>query len=253
MHPNHPIKKIKLSGTALFRIKNYRDFFLDHLGLKKGEIIYQINGVKIKTRAHTIDKSIFAEVALGDIYSPKWLRLKEDATIIDVGAHIGIFSIIAASKARKGLVYAIEPSKENYSILLDQIKMNNVNIKPFNIALSDKNGAMNLYSGKHSARGSLLRKEGGTSEIVETVTLNNFFKTNKISRCDLMKMDIEGGEYAVLYSTPKRIFDKIDRVFIEIHKIEGENRIALITFLENMGFLTKFKEEDFVYAYKRLV
>lgn len=250
MKLNHPLKKIKLSFRAIQKVTNWWDYFADYLGLKKGDVIYDIGGKKIKTRAGTIDKSIFTEVALEELYFPKWLKLSDNATVIDVGAHIGIFSVLASAKFKGGNIYSIEPSKENFEMLKEQEKLNNGGIQPFNLALSDKQGRMKLYGGEHSARGSLLREEGMKHETVKTDTLKNFFKKNKIKKCDLMKMDIEGGEYPVLYSTPKEVFDKIDRIFIEIHKIDGENRKELINYLEDKGFKTEYNEEDFVYAFK---
>jgi len=248
MRLNHPVKKLKLIFMALSKIDNWWDYFLDYFGLKKGIVNYRIGGRNILTRAGTIDKSIFTEVALEKLYFPKWLSLPEGAVIIDVGAHIGIFSMLASSKFKNSRIYSIEPSSDNFRILTKQKNLNKANAELFNIALTDKDGEMKLYQGEHSARGSLTRKEGKGFEIVKTKTLRRFFSENKIEKCDLMKMDIEGGEYSVLYSTPNEIFDKIDRIFIEIHKIDGEKRGDLIRFIQEKGFKTKYKDEDFVYA-----
>lgn len=251
MKLNHPIKKLKLSLRAIKKIKNWKDYFLDYLGLKNGKIIYEINNKKIITRAKTIDKSIFTEVVLGELYFPEGLIFKENPIIVDVGAHIGLFSLTANSKTENSKIYSIEPNSKNYNILLEQIEINDLNGKiiPFKIALSDKDGKMRLYSGEHSARGSLTRKEGGNFEDVITTTLENFFKKNNIESCDLMKMDIEGGEYSVLYATPKKIFDKIQRIFLELHNIEGENKQKMLDFLKKMGFILKYKSDDFIQCF----
>ena len=251
MKLNHPIKKLRLSVRAVSKIDNWWDYFFDYLGLKNGYVTYSINGKKIKTRGGTIDKSIFTEVALEELYLPEWLDLGESATVVDVGAHIGVFSVMASSIIGEGKVYAIEPSRKNFDLLIEQVRINDdKKIIPFNIALSNKKSKMKLYSGKHSARGSLLRDEGGSYEEVDTMTLKDFFRKEKIHKCELLKMDIEGAEYDVLYSTPRSVFDKIDNLFMEIHKIEGESRKELIEFLEKQGFKTRYKNEDFVYAFK---
>jgi len=252
MHLNHPIKKLKLSLRAVARIDNWWDYFFDYLNLKKGYITYKIEGKKIKTRAGTIDRSIFTEVALENLYFPSWLKLRENATVVDVGAHIGIFSVLVSSRITGGRVYAIEPCKDNFNLLLEQTKINDFDILPFNLALTNKAGKMKLYSGSHSARGSLLREEGGNFEFVKTMTLKKFFEKEKIKKCDLLKVDIEGGEYPLFYSTPKKIFDKIDRIFMEVHKIEGEDRKEMMNFLEKKGFDIEVKEEGFIYATKDL-
>ena len=247
---NYTIKKIKLGLKAFTKINNWWDFFLDYLKLKKGYIIYKIGDKKIKTRARTIDKAIITEVVLEELYFPKLLKLPDNAIVIDVGAHIGSFSVLIHNKMKNGQVYAIEPSKQNYELLLDQIGINDLKIKSFKIALSDKKGKMKLYEGNHSARGSLFREEGKNFEIIETQTMKNFFEENKIEKCDLMKMDIEGGEYSVLYSTPKEIFDKIDKIFLEVHEIDGQNKLDLIEFLNKQGFKIEIKDKSFIYAVK---
>ncbi|MBS3076433.1 FkbM family methyltransferase [Candidatus Pacearchaeota archaeon] len=167
-----------------------------------------------------------------------YLKLKK-------GYIIGSFSVLIHNKMKNGQVYAIEPSKQNYELLLDQIGINDLKIKSFKIALSDKKGKMKLYEGNHSARGSLFREEGKNFEIIETQTMKNFFEENKIEKCDLMKMDIEGGEYSVLYSTPKEIFDKIDKIFLEVHEIDGQNKLDLIEFLNKQGFKIEIKDKSF--------
>jgi FkbM family methyltransferase len=245
------IKKIKLSIKALKEMKNPWIYFLDYLGLKKGELVYKIKNKKIKVRAKTIDKSIFTEVALEEKYFPKKLKLGKNSVILDLGAHIGIFSVLANLKFPYAKIYSIEPAKDNFRLLSEQTKINQTNIHPFNVAISNKKGKMKLYSGRHSARQSLLRKEGDNFDVVETLSLKDFFKEQKIEKCDLLKIDIEGGEYDLFYSTPKEIFKKIKIIFLETHEIEGENPGELIEFLKKQGFEIFFKEKDFVYAFNK--
>ncbi len=145
--------KIKLSLKAICKIDNWWDYFLDYLGLKKGYIIYKIGNKKIKTRAGTIDKSIITELVLEDKYFPEWLKLKNDAVVVDLGAHIGIFSVLIDRK-----VYAVEPDKDNFKMLLEQTKMNKSDIVPLKIAVSDKRGPVKLFTGRHSARHSIERE-----------------------------------------------------------------------------------------------
>jgi len=237
--------KIKIGLIAIARINNWWDYFLDYFHLKKGYIVYRIRNKKIITRAGTIDKSIITELVLTDKYFPSWLKLKPDALVIDLGAHIGIFSVLIDRK-----VYAVEPAEDNYKLLLEQINLNKLDIKPFKIAISNEKGRMKLYRGRHSARFSLIEREEEECDFVNTLSLEEFFIKNNINYCDLMKVDIEGGEYKAFYSTPKTIFDKIRKIFLEIHQINGENRDELINFLKNQGFQIKQKQKSFLYAIK---
>ncbi len=63
-------------------------------------------------------------------------------------------------------------------------------------------------------------------------------------------MDIEGAEYRTLYSTPRKIFDKIDKIFLEVHDVERYEKDELLRFLKNSGFILRFKNKDFLYAIK---
>ena len=110
------IKKIKLGLKTFSKINNWWFYFLDYLGMKEGKIIYKIGKNKIKTRAGTIDKSILTEIILTEKYFPKWLKLKKNPIIIDLGAHIGIFSVLINSKFPTSQVYAIEPEKNNFNL-----------------------------------------------------------------------------------------------------------------------------------------
>jgi hypothetical protein len=69
-------------------------------------------GFEVAYRSRTTDEDVIAHSFDHDIFFtgvPEY-RPAEDHTIIDVGAHIGIFSLLAASKVPRGKVYAIEAS-----------------------------------------------------------------------------------------------------------------------------------------------
>ncbi len=51
--------------------------------------------------------------------------VKEGMTVVDIGAHIGYFSLLAASLVReKGSVFAFEPEPRNYALLVRNIELN---------------------------------------------------------------------------------------------------------------------------------
>ena len=241
------IKKLQLVFKAINQIDNWGDYLGDHLNLKRGFIIYNIKGKRIKTRAGTTDKNIITEIVLTDKYFPEWLRLENDGVVIDLGAHIGIFSVMVNRK-----VYAIEPNKENFGLLSENIKLNHNNITPIKLAISDKNGKETLWNGVHSARNSLTRIETENSEVVNTMTLKHFFDKNKIKKCDLLKIDVEGAEYKILYSTPDSIFNKIKRIVMEIHPIEGKSKQELVEFIKSKNFDVRFNPyESILWALKK--
>ncbi len=240
-----------MAFKALVVISNWWVYFGDYLGLKRGEVTYKIKGKSITVTANSNDKKIITELVLSEPYFPKWLKLRHP-TIIDLGAHKGIFSILATTKFQNSKIYAIEPSSKNFALLKRNIGVNNSRVIPFNIALSEKGGEMKLFDSENSARLSLVRDASKGFETVETQTLEGFFKEQKINKCDLLKIDIEGGEYQVLLTAPKKIFDRIDNIFMETHKMEGYREEDLVKFLKDRGYKInpKWREESMVYARK---
>ena len=142
-------------------------------------------------------------VNLYEIYGEKKQELvsppNSPLTIVDIGAHVGIFSIKFAYKFPKAMIYSIEPEKQNFNSLKKNIKLNDLkNITPLKLAFFNKNGYLELGidpfgSGQHS----LLKRASKEKERVKVITLDSFRK--KINRkIDLIKIDTEGSEYEIL-------------------------------------------------------
>ncbi len=64
--------------------------------------------------------------------------LNSDSIVVDVGAHIGKYTLFSARISRK--VIALEPCKDNYEILIKNIKLSNLrNVIPLNLAAYSRN------------------------------------------------------------------------------------------------------------------
>jgi len=168
-------------------------------------------------------------------------KLPESSIVFDVGAHIGKYTLMASPKAN--LVIAVEAEPSNFKILEKNIKTNNLeNINAFNVAASRTNGVANLYLGEDSSTHSLsidLRKK--ESIIVESRTLDSLIELNK-SKIDLIKIDVEGAELAVLAGAQKCL-NNIRIIAIEIHR--EENKQKIVNLLEKNG-LSTYCEGKFV-------
>lgn len=121
--------------------------------------------------------------------------------IIDVGAHTGYFSILAATANTKAAVLAVEPSSVNCARLLTNVRANGLtNVSLASCAASDRAGISSLVSdtpsGYHSSGGRLV-DAGGFGEVVRTVRLDDLVDESFPS-VGLIKCDVEGHEAAVL-------------------------------------------------------
>jgi FkbM family methyltransferase len=226
------------------KIKNWPVYFFDQKKLIKDKyiIFYFKNGQKIKARAGTIDGVIIYENFICNVYTPEGFEIKEKDVVIDIGAHIGIFSIFASKFASK--IYSFEPNDDSFAIFKENIEINKVkNIYPFKMAVSNRTGEKELFINKdNSGNNSFYLKNGSLKLTVPTISLEDFIDSNGISKIDFLKMDCEGGEYDIIFNCPRRILDMIEKISMECHDINSDwNAAALRKFLENNGFIVNIQ------------
>ena len=128
--------------------------------------------------------------------------LSEGMNMVDIGANIGYYTLLAAKLVgERGKVFAFEPEPENYALLLRNIEVNGYkNCVPVRQAVSNKAGKVKLFLSKADpGMHSLYRAEENATEAitVDTISLDDFFK-DKECPIDIIKVDVEGAEMAVL-------------------------------------------------------
>ncbi len=137
--------------------------------------------------------------------------LPPDGVFIDVGANIGYHSLFAATLYnRTTSVFAFEPQKEIYDMVLESIRENLLtNIKVFNIGLSNTqcSAELNIFEenkGAASLVKGLNHHVGTTSkQTIELKTLDSF--ESQISGIDVIKIDVEGFEFETILGAEKLI------------------------------------------------
>ncbi|MBT4652033.1 MAG: FkbM family methyltransferase [Candidatus Pacebacteria bacterium] len=173
--------------------------------------------------------------------------MKKGDIIIDVGANIGLYSIIAEKFIGKnGKIYAFEPSEEVFLKFKKNIKLNNSKIINLNKkAVSKKNGKVALVVDKLLGDGySYISKNKlflDTYSHVESITLDYFFKRNNLKKVNFIKIDVEGGELSVLEGAKNILLSNKKLVILLENSNEGLKRFGnnqkdLYLFLKNMGF-----------------
>jgi FkbM family methyltransferase len=214
--------------------------FLNRLGIRTATIKLD-NGFSVKAYTHCF--SMLYEVWKKRDYDIPGFALARNMTVVDIGANQGFFSLYAAS--RGAVVYAFEPCIDNFQMLQWNISKNGLEncVKPFNAAVTDKEGKVNLFvgldrsgeimSGTASVRNENRGGKGVQTQLVRSVTLDSLLSDLQIERCDFLKMDCEGAEYEILASTSQASFSRIARISIECH----ENRMQeAVTSLKKAGF-----------------
>ncbi|HEV7862439.1 MAG TPA: FkbM family methyltransferase [Acidimicrobiia bacterium] len=123
-------------------------------------------------------------------------RLAPDAVVADVGAHIGVVTVLLAGLCPKGHVYAFEPVAENHTHLAANVAANGLeNVTVQRAALFDTDGEIALEYDAGYPGGSHVGDGGAAAP---SLRLDTWARVEGLDRLDLVKLDVEGVELAVL-------------------------------------------------------
>lgn len=248
--------KFKLLLKSMIVFKNWYILPLVYFGIKKKSKVKFLTktGKKITIRVakNSSDIHVLAEVFLENAYSGPRFEINENDIVIDIGAHIGVFTIYASQFCEKGKILCYEPLTENFQILIENIKSNKIkNIKAKNTAVTDKPKRAKFYSSNTDfAAGSLLKKSKNYFE-VNTTSIPEIFNENSLKCCNILKLDCEGAEYEILLNLKKEFFQKIEKICMEYHNLKtipyDEN--DLVKKLEMFNFKVKKIKKSKTYGY----
>jgi len=191
------------------------------------------------------------EIFYGKYYERYRAVLKNDV-VVDVGAHVGVFSIKSATVALK--VIAIEPSPCNFKLLKFNTESNHFkNIALVNSAAADYDGDAKLYLPNNSGMNSILSELASAS--VETVNvkvkkLDSLLKELNIGKIDFLKIDVEGAEYYVLKGAFNTLKKYKPYIAMEYHAfLSGQAKNKIRSFLEKLNYSCE-EAGNYIYAYQ---
>ena len=125
-------------------------------------------------------------------------ELDNTDVFIDVGANIGLFTCLAASRGK--VVAAVEPEPGNLNFLLSNIEENQFDVEVFPVAVGARAGVLKLYGDAETA--SAVPDWFGNDESfvqrVATNRLDNLFAGRWAGQRLFIKIDVEGFEESVL-------------------------------------------------------
>ena len=217
--------------------------------------ISSFDGFDIAFREGTTDEIIIGNRASYHLSSllPEH-RLKDNDVIINIGAHIGVFALIASSAVPGGKVYAVEASKDTFNLLRINAAINKAdNISIHQIAIADKNGTCILYHDTGHWGHSITKQLSRHVETVDSLTLEDFLTENKIKRCNFLYLNCEGAEFPILLSASPRTLEKFDIILTDCHThLWLKNTMDdLLSHLRASGFDAKLLENEG--SYNRIV
>jgi FkbM family methyltransferase len=177
------------------------------------------------------------------------------ATMVDAGAHIGRYSLMAASAVGPaGRVIAIEPGLATFRLLRHNALLNVMSwITPVRVALGKEDGTAELFTGSDQATNSLradwldwLDKLEGVQRIarrgcqrVRIRSLPSLLTELEVGHVDLLKIDVEGAELEVLQGALDLLRSgQIKQLICAVHQ-PAVRQADVEIFLRNCGFVVK--------------
>lgn len=174
-----------------------------------------------------------------------YIKHQDDCVIFDIGANFGYLSLVWGTSicSKNGRLYAFEPNLNVYSTFKKSIGENNLSkiIKAEQKAVGFKNKTIELYLDNTTSNVEKNPNSNNTV-LVDMVSLDSYFKQNKIDKCDLIKIDVDGIEYNILIGSIKTILN-----FKPIVIVETNNDIRIIEFFKNHNYkILNMKLEEYL-------
>jgi FkbM family methyltransferase len=167
--------------------------------------------------------------------------LRPEDSFIDIGANIGIYTLLAASRISSGSIYCFEALPKNYDRLKENLKLNHFEqVKPFAIAISDHSGSVALNLAEGDSMPFITSLATDRTITVPTDTLDHLLHDQPQSSLTLGKMDIEGAELLALKGSTSLLQQHLPPVWIlEINDAVnnfGYQKQDLVNFLKGYSY-----------------
>jgi FkbM family methyltransferase len=218
--------------------------------------------------------NILNPIARYDEYRIAGQRFRKDDVIIDVGAHVGIFSYMCHEKGSRA-IYAFEASPPNFARLRRHVgKLSGVHCAHAAVWRSDMNregflflsymhddntGSSSVLAGGRTIdfQGQRMLSGAGEAKSVSVIPLDAILE--RFDRVKLLKLDCEGSEFPILLTSSR--LDRVDRIVGELHEcgeevmahLIPESRISgygeyrsghLVSRLESLGFRVQIRRSS---------
>jgi FkbM family methyltransferase len=159
--------------------------------------------------------------------------LPEGGTFYDIGANVGFYTLLASRVVgENGRVISFEPNPRNLEFLQKHVQLNDFgNVCIYALALANQEGWVGFSSAKGPAQGRI--DENSSLKVVKT-PLDRMVQREDIPEPDVLKIDIEGAESAMLEGARKTLSSSRPVVFVATH---GQKQYReSIRILEQLGY-----------------
>lgn len=171
--------------------------------------------------------------------------VKSGDTIIDIGTNIGQTAMMFAKLGGKETrVYGFEPDPINYALATENLKLNSFkNIQLFNFGLGSKIEELRLKVNSSQNRGGnrIDRFQTKDSFTIKIDTLDHVLEKDRVTKVNLIKIDVEGFELEVLKGAKNTITNFKPTLFIEVDdtnlREQGGSAEELLRYVMELGYV----------------
>lgn len=197
--------------------------------MKKNIQMFKSLGVEFEVELGEHERTISESIRLTGAWEANQLSLyksliSKDGTFVDIGANVGVNSIFAKKTLPCARVVSIEPSYENFDLLLNNLRRASCSaVEAHNIAIASTDGVIGFVGSGTNAHLDL------GSDIVNEVKcsrLDTFCDENNIDKIDLLKIDVEGYTDVVL-SGSQETFRITNSAIVEFSHEDTAKRLSL--------------------------
>lgn len=200
------------------------------------------------TIRNTWERDVFVQCYIENEYGVDIFNSED--VIIDLGTHIGSFSLLAYDKGSRN-IHTFEVSESNYNVALQNLQRYGINL--YNTAVwrsDDDRKTINFEQNIIDWNTGMGRvRDGDWKDTVEVSCTKFDDVMDKFDRVRFLKMDIEGSEYPILYTSKQ--LHKIEEIVGEFHEVDDAqingyrfDRHGLKRFLEENGFVVTKLEDS---------
>jgi FkbM family methyltransferase len=232
-----------ISGFIRLVRKKLRQYLLLRQSLFNSNqyiLVPDVNGFIMLVNAR--DAGIGRELRKYHIHEPILTRLinpfiNNGDTILDIGANIGYYTLLFAHRVGlDGLVIAVEPEPNNFTLLTLNLQLNNIkNVRLYQVAIGDSVGEAKLYISDFSNWHSLRTKNPEKAKNIQVpLTTIDALRRDLNRPINLIRMDIEGFEVQAIKGGEQTL--KYDRPYLvmEVHPIQIGDPNEVKVFLKQL-------------------
>ena len=184
-----------------------------------------------------LDSGGLLSVHMGRDYDVPGLEWSEARTIVDIGAHVGSFTVWAALRSPRARVLAVEPNPETFALLLENVRDNGLQerVTAVNAAVGSAPGVAGLELVEHSLA-TRLAPTGEGRKTTNVQRIDSLLAMAGIDEVDVLKVDCEGMEYDMFEAMGSEALRAVKTIACEYHPEPDHDVSELDAILRSAGF-----------------